>query len=666
MNEALFSPAFFKQIQEKCYEVSWAQQALDKLEQQAEKRWESLIDIPLLGGGWSHDYNCPGEGAKLVRIDRHHHRCPSCGNIWSGSPWDEVAIRNEHIDYSVGSWQMAVLYGLTGSERAAVWTKQVLLFYAEHYEQYVLHDRIGGTSKDAAKVMCQTLSESSWVLPLVQAYCILKQHGVVNLSEQQRIEQNWLLKIVPLLDGNQLGISNWQSYHNAARAWIAAATDRQDLLEKAVYDTKHGFLFQMENSLSDDGFWYEGAWGYHFYTLGAQVDLVLAAHYMNVPLYKNERFQSMFRAPLQCMLPDGTLPPVHDSDVIDVKKLSHLFEFSSAFFGEGYEVAAVSERDSLMSLLYGPPHLDGEAQTSSRETAFTELKKAGMILMKQTASAQVAMVDFGKHGGYHGHRDKLSLLYYTGGHAWLNDAGMLPYGNAMHERFFKQTIAHNTVTIGGCSQAEAEGTIVKAEQDEKGWIYLETETSEAYPGTVLRRHCVLTDKLLVDVFDVYCDEPQDVDWIIHTQGSPVLAAGRETPVEPILLGEQDGYDCLKQTIQWSPELTEVWHRTWSWDQAEHNGDHFDVYGLMPSTEGTSEEIYLAESPAMPSMGKRSTIIRRRLQVKNTRFIAIFRACTEGDKPLQVEVVDAMSGLQVQVTYPEGNVDCMAIPYPSLK
>ncbi|CAG7598664.1 hypothetical protein PAESOLCIP111_00246 [Paenibacillus solanacearum] len=656
LHNPLFSPAFFRQIRQKCDEAEWARLALQKLKEQAEARWKQPIDIPLLGGGWSHDYNCPDEGDRLVPIDRHHHRCPTCGRVWSGSPWDEVAVTHEHGYYSTGAKHMALLFGITGDERAASWAKRVLLFYAAHYEDYALHDRFGGTSRVGGKVMCQTLSESSWLLPIAQAYCILKLHGMLSAEEREAIEHNLLLRVVPLLDGNPMGISNWQSYHNAAKAWIAAATGREDLLDQAVEDPANGFRFQMEHSLSDDGFWYEGAWGYHFYTLTAQVQLVLAAQFMGVTLHEHGRFQSMFRSPLQCMFPDGTLPPVHDSVTVQVRHHAPLYEYASGFFGVGLEVIAASSRDSAEALLFGPADASGGRKEQAGSPALVELKKAGMIFMKQPASRQTAMIDYGMHGGYHGHRDKLSLLYYAGGHPWLSDAGMLPYGNAMHEAFFKQTAAHNTVTLGGRSQAEAEGRVVQAERMDNGWIRLETVTDEAYAGAVLRRLNVLTDKLLVDVFEVSCEQEQDVDWILHTKGLPVpvlrpsddMAADGDPEFR---IGSSDGYEYMEPVARWNPENGKFWCRTWAWDDAAFSGDRFEAYGLIP--QGESEELMLATSPAMPSIGKHSTLIRRRRSVRSTRFITVLRACREGEGRLLVELADDRT---IQLTFPDSSIE----------
>jgi oligo-alginate lyase len=657
----LYSPAFFREVQEKCARAEWAGKALRKLTQQAEACWENPIHIPLLGGGWSHDYNCPNEGDKLIRIDRHHHRCPTCSSVWSGSPWDEVAVSNEHHYYSSSARIMAVLYAITGELRALEWARTVLIFYAEHYETFALHDRFGGASKTSGKVMCQSLSESSWIMPFAQAYVILKEYQAWTEEESRLIEDKLLLPAAEVLDRNPMGISNWQSYHNAARAWIAAATGRRDLMEQAVHDPENGFMFQMDNSLSDDGFWYEGAWGYHFYTMVAQVQLVLAAQYMGLNLIDHPRFRSMFRAPLACMLPDGTLPPVHDSVTVYVGKHAPLFEFSSRYYGLGAKIAAASERHSLESILFG---LDEPAAIQEDEerpaSGFVELKRAGMIFLKQNSSSQTAMVDYGEHGGEHGHMDKLSLLYHAGGRPWLDDAGMLPYGNPVHHAYFRHTAAHNTVAINGCSQQRAVGRVIRAEQDENGWLHLETMTDEAYPGTILRRTNVLTDRLLVDVFEVFSKTAQDVDWVIHTQGLPVMQPGDVILDGDHALGDAQGYEFFKHTLIWQPEKSTFWCREWKWDEQEHSDERFEVYGLIHASDNVDEALYLAEAPAMPTVGKHSTFIRRRRGAKCTQFITLFRACREGEGRLSASLLEGEEGSIIQVVFPDGSIQEITI------
>lgn len=641
----MWTQSWLEAIRDKCKRYPQARAAYDRFRSDQERLVSQRVAIPLLEGGWSHDYNCPNDGDRLILIDRHHHRCPTCNEVWSGKPWDDVAVANEHWNYARTCRNASVVSAIEGNGQWAEWSKQVLMSYADHYEGFELHDRYGGASKTSGKVMCQTLSEASWLCLLAQAYHILKEQGVLSPEECRHIADKLLYPAIEVINNNPAGISNWQTYHNAAKALTAAAVGDRDLMDQVLHDPENGFYFQMENSLGEDGFWYEGAWGYHFYTLEAQTLIVLAAQSFNLRLYEEPRFQSMYRAPLECMQPDGTLSAIHDSGVVPIQKYFHLYEFAAKYIGIGSEVLEGAARDSLYSFLFGfEEEPEGSAYLQplamdEPDSRFVHLKKAGMLFLKRDAGApdqgQVAMVDYGEHGGWHGHQDKLNLLFYAGGHPWLEDAGMLPYGNPIHFEYFKQTVAHNTVAVGGRSQAEAEGSIELMQRRPDGTLEAVMDAGEAYPGARLRRKIVLTGDVLLDAFQIRCDEEQTVDWIIHTQGKPFLPDGSDADeaarlswreAEEGSLGSEDGFSYLQKLQAASPEGKQ-WRADWQWNKQDAAGDRLQLIALDVQ-EG--EQVFMAETMAMPSVGKRSTLIRRRTGVKETVFVSLFRA-TKGDE-----------------------------------
>ncbi|MCS7458673.1 heparinase II/III family protein [Paenibacillus doosanensis] len=648
----MWSKEFFSRVQDKCKRYPQAMNAYEHFRRQAEPALDKPIDIPLSGSGWSHDYNCPNDGDRLVLIDRHHHRCPTCSSVWSGSPWDEVAIANEHWNYGRICRNAALIYAMEGGERWGEWAKRVLLIYARQYDRYPLHDRYGGAGHTSGKVMCQTLSEASWLCLLAQGYHILERQGVFTAEESRMIADQLLLPALDVIANNPAGISNWQTYHNAAKALVAAALGDEEMMRQAVHDPENGFYFQMANSLGEDGFWYEGAWGYHFYTLEAQTLIVLAGESFGLRLYEEPRFQSMFRAPLECMLPDGTLPPIHDSGEVSLTRYAHLYEMANRYFGLGSEIVARGPRESLYSILFGFEEAQGgRNQAEIADDGFVHLQKAGMLFMKRQASSpelgRVATIDYGEHGGWHGHQDKLNLLYYAGGHPWLTDAGMLPYGNSIHFDYFKQTAAHNTVAIGGRSQAEAEGVVEWTRAHPDGTLEAVMAVDGAYPGARLRRKVVLHADVLLDVFHVQCEAEQQVDWIIHTQGRPAAGAGSPewSPAAEAALGTEDGYAFFRDVRRADSDGSR-WSMEWTWDDSGGSGDRLQLIGLAAEN---AEELYLAETTAMPAVGKRSSLVRRR-RGRETVFISIFRAVrglAEGE-PLQADYDSAAQQVRIRI------------------
>ncbi|MCR8634058.1 heparinase II/III domain-containing protein [Paenibacillus radicis (ex Xue et al. 2023)] len=650
MSTVIWTPAFFEHIRTKCMKYHWAADALQRFrEPNAEFVKNAPADIPLVGGGWSHNYSCPHDGARLVLQDRQHHQCPACETVWSGSPWDEVAIANEHWRNSIRCRDAAVLYGIEGDLVWADTARHILLYYALHYEQYPLHDKLGGADLSSGKVQCQTLSEASWLAPLAQAFAILKHNGGLTAEEQDEIESRLLRPALDVIGNNPKEKSNWQTYHNAAKALVAAALGDNDLMAEVVDDPENGFLFQMEHSLADDGFWYEGSWGYHFYTLEAQVMIAIAGLSFEMKLYEHPRFQRMFQVPLDCMFPDGTLPAVHDSGEVQLKRYSHLYEFSLAHFGMGERMVSESQRNTLYSLLFGEA-LEQESKKPTQQTLeFVDLKRSGMIFSNWESpsqeQSQMAMMDYGEHGGEHGHQDKLNILFYAQGHPWLTDAGTMPYGNPMHFGYFKHTVAHNTVAIGAKSQASAEGILQKTIIE--GTAFMETiaEVQGTYPGVFMQRKIVMADSLLFDVFHVRCDQARDIDWIIHTQGIPLTGQNGiriTSELQSESLGSTEGYNYLKgiQLLDLSGSQNVM---EWQWDRESQSADRLALY-LLDAVE--DEQIYLAESPALSNVKRRSTFIRRRKQVTETTFVGILHTFREGEPALRLEKQDLDWSLQL--------------------
>ncbi len=647
------TPAWTQCLRTRTRDCDWVNRGVEQWKARLSAQVNRPPDIPLLGGGWSHRYICPDDGSALVRADRHHHECPCCLRIWSGSPWDEAAVAEEHNRFAQDARLAAVVYAASGEAVYAEWAKNVLMFYARHYDRFPLHDIFGKVGEEAgkygAKVQNQTLSEASWIYPLAQACTILRHASKLSAEELNELEERLFRPVVRVIDRNPRGRSNWQTYHNAALAAIAEALGDPGLLKRALDDEANGFHFQMERGVGEDGFWFEGAWSYHFYTLEAQAVIAWAAMGFGEKLYEHPRLRAMFDIPLKAMLPDGTFPAIHDSKVVDIRSYAHLYEWAYAFYGIGEAIVRGSDRSSLYSVLFGAPleplpegvkhPVKGRAEESgeaSEAAAITVLNKPGMVCVTCGAGegAQALLVDYGEHGDWHGHYDKLNLLYYARGRSWLADAGMVPYGHAMHKAWYVHTVAHNTVTVNGLSQREACGRLRKA-VSETGIIRVEAEAEDAYDGVRLDRRLTLAGGLLVDVFRVTAGELSTVDWMMHTQGHPVEAPSvRYTAVSAEALSDADGYPHLRQ-VRRLEGLPDDWMLEWSWNGEGGEDERLQVYGLA-APQGSC--VYLAESPFMPPVQVRSACIRRAPSCTRAAFVTVFRACRKGDAPLSLRLI----------------------------
>ena len=79
-------------------------------------------------------------------------------------------------------------------------------------------------------------------------------------TEQAFVEYNLFRSQIAAIQRNDAGISNWQAWHNAAIGGVGFLFEDSKLYNVSIYG-KSGFLFQMQNSMMDDGIWYENSLG---------------------------------------------------------------------------------------------------------------------------------------------------------------------------------------------------------------------------------------------------------------------------------------------------------------------------------------------------------------------------------------------------------------------
>jgi hypothetical protein len=158
--------------------------------------------------------------------------------------------------------------------------------------------------------MSQTLSEAKWLVPLAFGYDLVRD--TMPEEERRRFETDVLRNAAAVIRRNDAGKSNWQSWHNAAFLAVGLITGDQELANLAV-NGPSGFRFQLRESITPDGPWYEGSWGYHFFALDPLLLTAEMAERGGITVPERSSLKRMLDAPLQCVFPDGTLPSFNDS-----------------------------------------------------------------------------------------------------------------------------------------------------------------------------------------------------------------------------------------------------------------------------------------------------------------------------------------------------------------
>ena len=331
---------------------------------EAERFVGEPVEFPPRGGQHNQWYQCDKCEIALRTVDATHHQCPKCGKVYSGPPYDDVIFSQQHSRNLQRMVTAAWAYAISEDKRFAEYAAKVLLGYAQRYEQYPYHSAsLDAKSRSGGHLFEQTLNEAADLAGEIgPAYDLIHDSGVLSAADHQAIREGLLLPMLRNIDKNKTGKNNWQTWHDAALIWGGALVRDPAWVQKAIADPQNGFLYQMGVSVSKEGMWYENSWGYHFYTLGALVNIAETARRLGIDLWSNERLKKMFTLPVYYTMADGMLPRFGDDTSSSVRRVGRLFEPAYHAYQDPQILALLGERTSFESLLLGrTAQADGQA-----------------------------------------------------------------------------------------------------------------------------------------------------------------------------------------------------------------------------------------------------------------------------------------------------------------
>ncbi len=510
------------------------------LKGQADEWLKRELKLPDRGGQWFHWYSCPKHGGRLRTEGPTRHVCPVAGEVFSGYPYDDVLISGEHNRLAAGIRTFGIVYQVTGDAGYAAKAKEILLAYAEKYQSYPLHDIRGQPKIGGGKVGPQTLDESTWLITVVEGVdCIW---DTLTAEEQQRVKRGLLIPATDVIRQHKLGIHNIQCWKNSAVGLTGLLLGDMDLVDEAV-NGEAGYSNQMAKGVTADGPWFEGAWGYHFYTLNAVLHLTEGAYHSGISLYGPE-LKRMLDAPLAMAMPDLSLPAFNDSQTVDLKDSAGPYVTAFARYKDPRYLIITSRGGRGTDT----PLLQGSADTGPApifEPASRNFTVSGNAILTAGAGTDATWlcIKYGPHGGGHGHPDKLNFVLYGLGQVIALDPGTANYGVPIQAGWFRTTLAHNTLTVDEESQRPAQGQC-KAFIATNGFSAVMTDAGKIYNGVGFHRTLALLGTNLVVFLDQIASERQHVyDLAYHSRGQFTAlpeAAKFEAP-------ERTGYSYLRDT-----------------------------------------------------------------------------------------------------------------------
>lgn len=478
------------------------------------KEWSA----PWERGGWSAHYICPEHGVRLV-YSATQNLCPVCQKDFHGWPYDYQVFAWRHEDNAESARNLGVAYLLTGNQAYAAKAKKILLAYAEIYPALSIgshKDWPRPGSRSGGRVSSQTLDESDWVTGMAFAYDLIR--GTLTDAERAIIERDVLRSASDVIARRVRSLGNWTARHNMAHLAVGLAIQDRTLIDLAV-NSEFGLRDQLRRSITAEGVWHEGSWGYHFYALSAIFLACEMADRAGLDLPERDKLRLVLDAPLASALPDQTLPNFNDSHFTPLVQAALSYEMGFRRFGDPrYARVSRAVLRSLESLLWGADIATDAAKATPPVTSEV-LPDIGFATLRAVGSDHTVAVKFGPHAGGHSHFDRLNFISYAYGRVQAVDPGTQYYSFPTYKTWDRVTVAHNTIVVDETSQAESVGRLLEWHPGpEVSAIRLEDTTS--YPGVRLERLLVHTADYTLDVFAAEATDGRAhrFDWIYHNAG----------------------------------------------------------------------------------------------------------------------------------------------------
>jgi len=507
----------------------WAKQVWQGTKKRADALLAKRVELPPRGGNWTHWYVCPKHNARLVTGKQigewqWEHSCPVDKEAFKSDPadpsrdYDGCRISGIQHGWADGIRDLGLAYQVTGDARYASKAREIALAYAEVYLTYPLHTTKGKPDIGGGRVGAQTLDESTWLIPTCQGLDFV--WDTLSESDRATIANKLILPAAKdVILAHKMGIHNIQCWKNSAVGLAGYLLDNHALVRAAIDNPERGYRAQMAKGVLPDGGWYEGAWGYHFYTMSAIWPLTEAARNCGTDLY-GPGYRGMFEAPLKFAMPNLRLPAFSDSGETDVMGGRGLYELAYARYRDpAYaKVLSRSDRRNEHALFFGATELPA-APSDVHPSANYPSAGYAILTRGEGQNATWLCMKYGPYGGGHGHPDKLGFVLYSRGQVIAIDPGTVLYGSPTHLGWCKTSIAHNTLVVDEANQKAVDGKLIAFGQT-NGVDYVVADAGPIYEGVRYIRTAALLDANLVVIIDqVTSDAERVLDLAYHQRGA---------------------------------------------------------------------------------------------------------------------------------------------------
>jgi hypothetical protein len=427
------------------------------------------VVLPPGPGGWWHDYVCPAHGLELNHSGLLTGAFPEAGaSCTHGCTIDTPKVRGAWTvlaHQACGRRILELAESLDPADNEVALS--LLSRYAGRYAELPANHQDAQSWMLRGRLFQQALTEAIWAVTIGRASWLLADRGVEVVPEVREL----LASLVTAAGAARAALIDDGRFTSNYVAWFCAAgavcSRDPDWLEGP-----QGLYAHVLAATHSDGWQWEASTYYHSFVLRAAVLAVAAVPGAKPPPDVRDRLATMVDVLAILRTAGGLLPALHDGP----------------YDRPGFD----DELAELAKLISGGPPPPGTGVTVFHEAGYAVLRGSGLH----------AVVDFGPHGGSHGHRDKLALYLYGATTSWQPDPGQVPYGHASWRRYYASAAAHPTYSVDGLEQAECGGRLVEATDRS-----VTVECTDVFPGVTARRRLTLTDDGLLDELTIEAERP---------------------------------------------------------------------------------------------------------------------------------------------------------------
>lgn len=378
------------------------------------------------------------------------------------------------------------------------------------------------------------------------------------------------------------GINNHLAWHKMMLGVLGLFYGEKPLVDYALHG-RRSLVELLEVGLTDDGLWCEGSLVYHF---AAIVPMVLFADaqrrsgdcsgLFEMTLANGRTLKQPLDAMLGVIFPDRVIPPVGDAYGYRADLAANpIYEYAWAAWRDPRHAWLLAQpHDRPAEALFVPPLPVNPAPPSIASRLYPEHGYAFLRSHRDDAywgpDARCAFLTYDR-SGVHSNADKLSLMLFGCGKLLLPDVeGKATVPHAFSSRIQNELnrggLSQNTVMIDGRDQrgsGELLDLVEYRDLPAEKRVTAVDRRGLLYDGVRQQRTIAMADGYVLDVFQVACDTPRQIDWITHVLGEKAKrTAGPEMrTIEPP--AREGAWAWLREFRATS--LDGVWHAAWESD-----------------------------------------------------------------------------------------------------